>query len=492
VGTISNFHVKDDGLKVTTVIYEDGIKRETKVYAIKGDKDYYVDTIGDFSNVKWEMTVRPTYRGEFLVPGTIRLKHDDGSLSGNDEYFIVDDDFQGTNTIVRENLESEDDITIMGDVSSTKPVPPVDNVKVSFNDVNERGAELKIVDGSETIKTITDYGDYDVPSKDNQTYDLHIELVDNTDSFKETPYYILDGIKTDFTMKNSAETNPVTLSFNGIDNEKIEIYGRVSSSGDNGGGDGGETSGFNHIYKVTKDDLNELSKERFEVVTADFSADLIDLGQNILNVMKIPFSVDDFLGGNNKIVLGNKTTKVTAPEITSDLLEVDLGSIKVTEKFGNLFDYMNTTTTIYLPYIEEMELDKSYVIGETIYIKYVIDLYSGDVTVNITNTKNEQVKSKTTTIGRQIPFIQEQEHTQMFSEYSGNTFFNGIYHAYIIVSRNEPVNIDNDMNPYISDYGQLKNFTSRIVVDNVDLKTNATLQEKQEIISILEEGLNIN
>ena len=250
--------------------------------------------------------------------------------------------------------------------------------------------------------------------------------------------------------------------------------------------------GFNYVYRVDKEILRSIAGERFEVYVGDGRAEIIDLGEFILNVLELPFTIsDDVLGEEKLVVLGNVTLETYATEILTDKLEVDLGTIDVPATYNNSYDYLNTTVTLHLPYVESIELEPDFVIGETVNVSYTINLYTGETTVNISSSKNEIIISRQVQIGREIPFMKAQSHEMMFSSRGSFGIDNKITTAFIEVSRNVPYKIDNAFDDNVVDYVQLKDVDGYVTVNEIKLESSATFQEKQEIKNILRNGVVI-
>lgn len=321
---------------------------------------------------------------------------------------------------------------------------------------------------------------------------------------EDSAYYIVNGgDKQTFDFQDAyaghGDNRTSDVDFN--DDDEIEVFAITVEDYENdvGGDDGGDdekgvnVAGFNYLYKVDTDILKDVAKERFEVRT-EGETDVIDLGNFIINVLALPLEIDEeYLDENeSNVILGHAETDAKAHKITQDVIVFDMGEIEVSKTYGNSFDYMNTETTLYLPYIKSMTLEPSLVIDEALNIDYVVDLYTGDVTVNVKTSMNEIIQTDTAKLGRQIPFIQYHESETLFSDTARNGVDNGVNTAFISVSRNVPVDLDSIFNTTVTDYGKIEDFNGYIEINNIDLKTGATLQEKNSIVDILESGVIIN
>ena len=237
-------------------------------------------------------------------------------------------------------------------------------------------------------------------------------------------------------------------------------------------------SGFTHLYSVDYSILKEIAGVRYTSVPNT------DLGNFIIDVIEFPFNFDDLIAGNNPIHLGGAVLEIQGAELHSDVLEISLGEINVTGDYNNSYDYLNTVTNLYLPYVDMITLETDLVMNETISITYVVNLYTGDSTVNIHSSKtNNIIHSESVTIGRKIPF-KNVDYPII------NGINNKILTPFIEVVRNEP--IQNKFTNNIIESGLMNQFTGYVEVTNIDLKSESTLTEKRNIISLLRNGVFIN
>lgn len=169
-------------------------------------------------------------------------------------------------------------------------------------------------------------------------------------------------------------------------------------------------SGFVNLYSPTADELQALSKERFYTLSAE---NTVDYGQFITAVYVCPLEIPaENLGDKGTINLGkfNATTKATL--LKNYRSNVPCGTISVPAKYNNVYDYINTTCTLYIPFFAPIVLQNDFVIGQTVTVDLVIDWYSGTASYNVSSTFNNAIfASGTANIVTQIPFIQKQNNT---------------------------------------------------------------------------------
>ncbi len=247
-------------------------------------------------------------------------------------------------------------------------------------------------------------------------------------------------------------------------------------------------STFCNLYNVTNDELNSLSKKRF--VTTD--TETMDYGTFITQLYIMPIEIPTyFKGEKGNIILGNYDSNVESTLLRSYILEFSGGVITVPEKYNNVYDYINTICTLRLPFFNPIILDTEYVIGQTITLYYSIDLYSGNLTVNIYSTFTDGcIESQTINFVTQIPFIQKQNNSivNQLSNVQKSLFDT----AQIEIVRNIPYFSNNIYGKETIDFDYINTVNGYCEISDIDLRTTATNDEKTEIESLLKQGVFIN
>lgn len=249
-------------------------------------------------------------------------------------------------------------------------------------------------------------------------------------------------------------------------------------------------SGFVNLYSPTADELQALSKERFYTLSAE---NTVDYGQFITAVYVCPLEIPaENLGDKGTINLGkfNATTKATL--LKNYRSNVPCGTISVPAKYNNVYDYINTTCTLYIPFFAPIVLQNDFVIGQTVTVDLVIDWYSGTASYNVSSTFNNAIfASGTANIVTQIPFIQKQNNTVVnqisnVANYTVDT-------ARIEVTRNKPYHATGSIfgKPVI-EFVTIGDLAGYAEFSNVELIGNATETEKKNIESLLKSGVFIN
>lgn len=98
--------------------------------------------------------------------------------------------------------------------------------------------------------------------------------------------------------------------------------------------------------------------------------------QGIIGIHKVFASPS--IGGSATIKVGYLDSQVSSDWVDNQYTTVNCGSVKLSEYFGNVFDYAPyTKVSLYLPFIGIVDLDVADVMRSTISVKYHVDVLSG-------------------------------------------------------------------------------------------------------------------
>ena len=241
---------------------------------------------------------------------------------------------------------------------------------------------------------------------------------------------------------------------------------------------------FVHLYKTNDNELSALAKARFK----DVSGNTVDYGQYISALYRIPVDLSNITGDTSNIMLGQYDSMVASTLLNQYLMDIDGGTITIPEKFSNAYDYLTTECILHLPFLDEINLPPHYVVNQTINIKYKLDLYSGILTASIYSSYLNSIVANTSgIIVTNIPFIQKQTDNVVNS--LTKVFTNLIPTAFMEVTRNIPYDNVNVFGKECVDFDMIGNKTGYLKCDNVSLVTKATKNEKDEIMSLLKDGI---
>lgn len=285
---------------------------------------------------------------------------------------------------------------------------------------------------------------------------------------------------------NIQASNQATLDYtvtipDGAQSAQIEISATVASV---------ETSGgFANIYKTTPSEMNALANE--VLWTTDSSGNLQGINQNdfITNFYRIPFDIPSTeLQPNAKFALGKYKSQTNTNQVLHDILTYDLGTINVVEKYEDSYDYNGVNCKLYLPFMPAVELKATDIINKPFSIKYQIDMFTGNANANIVSQTGNLLYSGQTKLSTDLPFLQVD--TNKVGVKTNNTFNNGILNAFVVVSRNIPID-DNFIYPTL-EKGRLHDYKSNnVTVSDIELPDTITHDDSEQIKALLEKGVYI-
>lgn len=87
--------------------------------------------------------------------------------------------------------------------------------------------------------------------------------------------------------------------------------------------------------------------------------------------------------GNTTIHAGYLDSNVPSAYVTQQYVYADCGYINCYEQFGNVFDYVGTTLSLYLPFIGIVPLNVDDVMRSTIHVIYGCDLFTGAILAQV-------------------------------------------------------------------------------------------------------------
>lgn len=246
-------------------------------------------------------------------------------------------------------------------------------------------------------------------------------------------------------------------------------------------------STFVNLYRVTNSEMKQLAVARF----VNNEGTTVDYGEFITQLYVLPFEISrDIIGERDNIILGNYDSRVESTMLIDSKLYINGGLITVPNKYNNVYDYLNTTCTLRLPFFNPIILDVDNVIAKTISIQYIVDLYSGNCTATITSSfTGEIIHSETTNIVTQIPFIQKQNNSIVNQLSNANE--NLIDNAFIEIVRNIPYYANDIFGKATIVFDTVGSVTGYCEISDIQLITTATNEEKEEIETLLKNGVFI-
>ena len=245
------------------------------------------------------------------------------------------------------------------------------------------------------------------------------------------------------------------------------------------------TAKTQRVYMVDDKGLTELTKQAENYYKGGANANY-DFTEFINQLYYLPFTVDENLSDpTNKIDTGLWSLNAPAREMKDNILNIDLGEIKVVPENNNGFDYNIESIKLYLPLVLPIQIDFQDCYKKPISINYKINLLTGNATINISS--NDKLIS---TFNQNV-----QTNLQMFSIYNNkdfgslnNSINNGLLTPYIKVNYYKPV--ENLVSYETLEHNNLSSYTNFVKTRNANVSCG-TQQEQQEIENLLNGGIYI-
>lgn len=151
---------------------------------------------------------------------------------------------------------------------------------------------------------------------------------------------------------------------------------------------GGEANALFTVYKPTIAELNSLAGVLW---SSNFLDNLIKIFTN--NPMDAVISLHmlyatPHIGGQQNIKLGYLDTGISSDVVDKQYLQIDCGTVRIPEYFGDARDYVNSVVDVYLPFVGMRHLKTQDIIGSYVTIKAGVDVFTGTIlyTINIRKT----------------------------------------------------------------------------------------------------------
>ena len=245
------------------------------------------------------------------------------------------------------------------------------------------------------------------------------------------------------------------------------------------------TAKTQRVYMVDDNGLSELTKQAESYYKGGVN-DNYDFTEFINQLYYLPFTVDENLSTpTNKISTGLWELNAPSREMKNNILNIDLGVIKVVPENDNGFDYNIENIKLYLPLVLPIQIDFQDCYKKTISINYKINLLTGSATINVLS--NDKLIS---TFNQNV-----QTNLQMFSIYNNkdfgslnNSINNEILTPYIKVNYYKPV--ENLVSYETLEHNNLSSYTNFVKTKNASVSCG-TQEEQQEIENLLNGGIYI-
>lgn len=490
----------------------------TNAVSLQNDTNFDITLTGD---VDGTFTVIPTviYRNKYneSTQGTMTVNGNVATFSvpvkNNDEVTIngtftpkpkeltITNHVSGTVATYVQNGENFD-ITLTGNTDGSYSVVPVVSYKNESGtattgemNVNGKTATFSVPVATNDAVTITGTFTPETPQKDVQvTYNLtnctitpQPQTVKTGDTFNAnvTPHsnYKLDScnlIWNDGAKDTNISVTGGVISFNVPDNcVSITIKATASIITPVG-----VNYGAINVYRVTLENLDTFSKQRFFEIKDDTQGiyEEVNLGIYVNRIKRIFTNVP--VSGTDTLKCGNYNTGIAVQTPEKDVLTLDFGNVALTGLNDNAEDY-NAQISVFIPCRGFVSIDSKY-IGKTVNLSIKVNVITGD-SVAFLSCDGVTFQLETFSLCRDVIYkTGANELNLVGGEQWDEQILFGL-EPYVLITQNQtltpPVN-NTQENVTIGDVTGYAQF------ENVDLNTvNLLVDEYNKIISELETGV---
>lgn len=243
-----------------------------------------------------------------------------------------------------------------------------------------------------------------------------------------------------------------------------------------------------HIYHMRNAELDNLSNKIITYLKQQGDTSELksyDYTRFIGQVYRLPFDIPIDIEENvNKVSVGLYNLNMITKKVTKEFYDINIGSIVVPSDDSTSYNALKVT--LYLPFINSVDLSINDVIDNTLKITYRINLLNGVNTLIIKNNNGILVNQN----------VNVSTSLQIFGNYYdkdvnhlNSVLNNNLRQAYLVISKKEP--IKNLLTYPTNEHGTIKNYNGLTKFANTQLHLDVTFQEKQEILAQLQQGVNI-
>lgn len=310
------------------------------------------------------------------------------------------------------------------------------------------------------------------------------------------------------------------------DDEPTEPTDPPTSDDPIDGGDVTTKNGLTTTYALTSTNADSLGAFIWNNSNNWFDSLLkvqSDALSNIVSCKLLPFS----LSGTGKVIkIGNINTQVTALEIDSQVIRKSGGSLKLNRYFNNFLDYAPyTKISLFLPFIGFSQIENEY-LYDGVSIEYLFDIITGEMLV-LLKSNGKTFRTINGSFGIDIPFSSTNKaqiegsflskiakdvidvnpiglldtytdiatsrfKTSNSSSPSSVCAYNAPLQCFVTVDRpilNKPSSYNHDVGQKCVGSYYLRNLKGYTEVENIELNCPCTDSEKNEILSLLRNGV---
>jgi len=248
--------------------------------------------------------------------------------------------------------------------------------------------------------------------------------------------------------------------------------------------------GFVNIFLPSLEDLQKLSKQRFESVNGEYA----DLFKYVFKVHKMYFNIP--ATAVDYITLAYYRSNILT-NITNDAyVSADCGDVFISELYHNIFDYQHTATRIYLPMIGYQSIDTTYIMNSTLHLTYKANIITGAILAELSTTERGNLYQFDGYGGFDIPYMLNEFKTGVNHDLYQSSAYLGSFIPSIQLITSIPYGDDSN-NPFgygVSTWTKIGNCTGYIKCEDIQLiltQNYITNSEMNMITELLKDGIFI-
>lgn len=242
-------------------------------------------------------------------------------------------------------------------------------------------------------------------------------------------------------------------------------------------------------YLLTKEQLTVFKNELYSVIAYEGTTNSEFKTIDFMGSLKAyPFKIPEInILGNEEIKIREYKLNAQGSLLNTDHINLDMGIIEIPSKYNNALDFKDVQADLYLPFFSgSISVNPRYLIGNSVSIIVNILIESGTATINLlNNATNEIYNISSSALGSDYPLFSANRVDNV--NYKPSQAINDIRQAYIIV---QSPNYDN-AEIWASKSGTLADEQGKVRVIDIQLSNIATLQEKERILSLVQQGIFI-
>ena len=285
-----------------------------------------------------------------------------------------------------DGVTDQDNATLPNFSNCTTPADYLNALQTQFPSLFNNAVTQSVVnpDGTTGTKTFIPIGTpskYNGGDKNQPITDTNNSGNKQSDSNANPNNIDLTGLEnliktlTDTISKTGTPTNPTNPDPTGTGNTPPVVAPT------------GNASALWSVYNPSQAELNSFGAWLW---SSNFIDQILKLFNNpmqsIIGVHKI-FATPP-TSGSGSITVGYLNSGVSANIVSGQYTTVNCGTVKVSEQFGNVFDYTDTHIRLYLPFVGIVDLDTADVMRGSVNVVYHVDVITGACLAEVKVTRD--------------------------------------------------------------------------------------------------------